>query len=68
MVLRNPEKRPASSSKVQWNRIMLTMIGGMLVFLALLLYLAATISAHRRRSRELEFAAKRAGAISDPLM
>jgi hypothetical protein len=57
-----------SSSKVQWNRIMLTLIGGMLVFLALLLYLSATISAHRRRSRELEFAAKRAGAISDPLM
>jgi hypothetical protein len=57
-----------NSSKVQWNRIMLTLIGGMLVFLALLLYLGATISAHRRRARELEFAAHRAGAMSDPLM
>jgi hypothetical protein len=56
------------SSKVQWNRIMLALIGGMLIFLALLLYLSATISAHRRRARELEFAAARAGGISDPLM
>jgi hypothetical protein len=57
-----------STSKVQWNRIMLAGIGGMLVFLALLLYLSATISAHRRRSRELDFAARRAGRMSEPLM
>jgi len=57
-----------SSSKVQWNRLMLALIGGMLVFLALLLYLSATISAHRRRARELEFAAQRAGSMSEPLM
>jgi hypothetical protein len=58
-----------SSTKFQTNRFVLLLIGAMLVFLALLLYLSASISARRRRSRALEFAAVRAQrGRSQPLM
>ncbi len=57
-----------SSSEIHWNRFIILMIGGMLVFLALLLYLSASISARRRRARELEFAAVRARKGSHPVM
>jgi hypothetical protein len=49
-----------SSTKFEVNRFATLLIGVMLVFLALLLYLSASISARRRHARELEFAAVRA--------
>jgi hypothetical protein len=59
-----------SSTKFQTNRLALLLIGAMMVFLALLLYLSASISARRRRTRELQFAAAKArrGSQSQPLM
>jgi hypothetical protein len=57
-----------SSSKFQLNRVALLAIGVMLAFLALLLYLAASISARHRRSRELDYAASRAQHEPHPLM
>src|SRR5689334_25422486 len=59
-----------SSTKFQANRLALLLIGAMLVFLALLLYLSASISARRRNTRALEFAAAKArrGQQSQPLM
>jgi hypothetical protein len=58
-----------SSTKFQTNRFATLMIGAMLVFLALLLYLSASISARRRHARELEFAAVRARrGAREPLM
>jgi hypothetical protein len=49
-----------SSSTFQTNRFAVLLIGAMLVFLSLLLYLSASISARRRRARALEHAAARA--------
>jgi hypothetical protein len=57
-----------TSSKFQTNRFMLLVIGSILVFLALLLYLSASISARRRRARALEFAVARAERREPPLM
>jgi hypothetical protein len=57
-----------SSSKFQTNRFALLLIGTMLVFLALLLYLSASISARRRRARELEYTAVRSRRGAQPLM
>jgi hypothetical protein len=57
-----------SSSKFQTNRFALLLIGIMLVFLSLLLYLSASISARRRRSRALEYAAVRSRRGAQPLM
>jgi hypothetical protein len=57
-----------TSSKFQTNRFMLLVMGAMLVFLALLLYLSASISARRRRARALEFAVSRAQRREPPLM
>jgi hypothetical protein len=57
-----------SSSHFQANRFALLVIGGILVFLSVLLYLSASISARRRRARDLEFAAARAQRGSQPLM
>jgi hypothetical protein len=57
-----------ASSNVHWNQVMLLLIGSILVFLALLLYLSASISARRRRTRELEFQAIRSRRSSQPLM
>jgi hypothetical protein len=57
-----------SSMKFETNRFALLLIGAMLVFLSLLLYLSASISARRRRARALEFAAVRAQRGSHPVM
>jgi hypothetical protein len=57
-----------TSSKFETNRFMLLVIGSILVFLALLLYLSASISARRRRARALEFAVSRAQRREPPLM
>ncbi len=57
-----------TSSKFETNRFMLIVIGAILVFLAVLLYLSASISARRRRSRALEFAVSRAQRREPPLM
>jgi hypothetical protein len=57
-----------TESKFETNRFMLIVIGAILVFLALLLYLSASISARRRRSRALEFAVSRAQRREPPLM
>jgi hypothetical protein len=57
-----------TSSKFQTNRFMLIVIGAILVFLALLLYLSASISARRRRTRALEFAVARTQRREPPLM
>jgi hypothetical protein len=57
-----------ASSNIHWNQVMMLLIGSILVFLALLLYLSASISARRRRARELEFVAVRSRRGSQPLM
>jgi hypothetical protein len=58
-----------ASTELETNRIAVLLIGAMLVFLALLLYLSASISARRRRARDLEFAVVRARrGRSQPLM
>jgi hypothetical protein len=57
-----------SATRFEANRFAVLLIGAMLVFLSLLLYLSASISARRRRARALEFAAVRARRGSQPVM